>query len=59
MIKFLANIFRALSMIVGISTPPPGHDERRFVLLWIGIIGTVVVVSMLLFYLITRMVVLT
>jgi len=59
MIKFLANIFRALSMIVGISTPPPGQDERRFVLLWIGIIGTVVVVSMLLFYLITRMVVLT
>jgi len=46
-------------MIVGISTPPPGHDERRFVLLWIGIIGTVVVVSVLLFYVIARTVVLT
>ena len=59
MIKFVANIFRALSKIVGISTPPPGHDERRFVLLWIGIIGTVVVVSAFLFYVIVRMAVVT
>jgi hypothetical protein len=54
MIKFLASLFRGLSYIVGITAPPPGQDERRFVILWLGIILFCVGVSALLFYLISR-----
>jgi hypothetical protein len=31
MIKFLARLFRGLHYIVGISEPPPGTSERKFV----------------------------
>ena len=37
-IRTLANIFRGLSFVFGISAPPPGQDERQFVTLWLGII---------------------
>lgn len=39
MIKFLANMFRGLHIVVGISMPPPEQNERVFVLTWLGIIG--------------------
>ena len=39
MIKFLANMFRGLHMVVGISAPPQDQDERIFVFTWLGIIG--------------------
>jgi len=36
MIKFLAQLFRALHYIVGISAPPPGASDRKFVFAWLG-----------------------
>jgi len=36
MIKFLAQLFRGLHFIVGISAPPPGTNDRRFVFTWLG-----------------------
>ena len=38
MIKRLADVFRGFSLVFGISAPPPGQDERKFVMLWLGII---------------------
>jgi hypothetical protein len=38
MISLLANLFRGLSFIFGISAPPPEQDQRGFVLMWLGII---------------------
>jgi hypothetical protein len=55
MISFLANIFRGVSFIMGITAPPPGEDERPFVFLWLGIIVFVAVFVALLFYVISRM----
>jgi hypothetical protein len=42
MIKTLANIFRGFSLVFGITAPPPGPDDRRFVILWLGIVGVTV-----------------
>lgn len=50
MIRFLASIFRGLSYVVGVSAPPPGQSERKFVFFWLGIIAIVVVLSVGLFY---------
>jgi len=36
MIKFLAQLFRGLHYIVGISAPPPGTGDRTFVFAWLG-----------------------
>jgi hypothetical protein len=36
MIKFLAQLFRGLHYIVGISAPPPGTNDRTFVFAWLG-----------------------
>jgi hypothetical protein len=55
MIKFLANIFRGFSLVFGITAPPPGEDERPFVLLWIGIIAVVIAFSVLLFLIISHL----
>jgi len=54
-ITFLANIFRRLSYIVGITAPPPGENERPFVFYWLGMIVIAVVGCTVLFYLILRM----
>jgi hypothetical protein len=35
MIKFLADLFRGVHYIVGISEPPPGTSERKFVFTWL------------------------
>jgi hypothetical protein len=37
MIPFLASIFRGVHFVLGISAPPPGHNERTFVFIWLGI----------------------
>jgi hypothetical protein len=42
MIKTLASIFRGFSLVFGISAPPPGQDERQFVMLWLGIIAVII-----------------
>lgn len=36
MIKVLANAFRALHNIIGVSAPPPGASDRTFVLVWLA-----------------------
>ena len=41
MIRFLANIFRGLSYIIGVTAPAPGQNERSFVFWWIGMIAVV------------------
>lgn len=42
MIKTLASIFRGFSLVFGISAPPPGQDERQFVMMWLGIVAVTV-----------------
>jgi hypothetical protein len=44
MIKFLADLFRGVHYIVGISEPPPGTSERKFVFTWLVGIAFVAVV---------------
>jgi hypothetical protein len=48
MIKFLAQLFRGLHYIIGISAPPPGTSERKFVFTWLGGIAFVAVVFVIL-----------
>jgi hypothetical protein len=57
MISFLAEIFRRLSYIVGITAPPPGEQERQFVFLWLGMIAIVVVAPLAFFYLLLHLIV--
>jgi hypothetical protein len=53
MIKFLAQLFRGLHYIVGISMPPPGTSDRRFVFAWLsGIAFTVAFFLVLVFFII-------
>jgi hypothetical protein len=52
MIEFLAKIFRGFHLIFGVSAPPPGQDERKFVLAWLGIIACIIAFCMILFYVI-------
>jgi hypothetical protein len=55
MIKFLANIFRGFSLVFGVTAPPPGHDERPFVYLWLGIIAVVIGFAALLFFVLSHL----
>jgi len=55
MMKFLANLFRGFSLVFGITAPPPGENERPFVLLRLGIIAVVIAFSVLLFYTLSHM----
>jgi hypothetical protein len=55
MIKFLANLFRGLSYVLGITAPPPEQDQRSFVFMWLGIVVFVVAFCVALFYALTRM----
>jgi hypothetical protein len=38
MISSLAKLLRGLHLVIGITAPAPGHDERSFVFMWLGII---------------------
>jgi hypothetical protein len=58
MIKFLANLFRELHIIVGITAPPAeqdAHAERAFVFTWIAMIILVIALTAGLFYLILKL----
>ena len=55
MIKFLANLFRGLSYVLGITAPPPEQDQRSFVFMWLGIVAFVVAFCVVLFYALSRM----
>ena len=48
MIKFLAQLFRGLHYIVGISAPPPGASDRTLVFAWLGGIAFIVAFFMIL-----------
>ena len=37
--------------MMGITSPPPGHNERSFVLMWLGIIAFCIAFCAFLFYL--------
>jgi membrane-associated protease RseP (regulator of RpoE activity) len=50
MIKFLAQLFRGLHFIIGISAPPPGASDRTFVFAWLGGIAFIVAFFMILFF---------
>jgi hypothetical protein len=52
MIHLLASFFRGVHFILGITAPPPGHNERTFVLIWLGVIGAVLLLFGGLLYLI-------
>jgi hypothetical protein len=52
MIKFLAELFRGLHYIVGISAPPPGTNDRTFVLAWLGGIAFIAAFFFILVYII-------
>jgi hypothetical protein len=55
MIRLLANLFRGISYVFGVTAPPPGENERSFVLMWLGIVVFGTAVSALLLYLILTM----
>lgn len=42
MIRALANLFRQLHSIFGITVPPPDKDERSFVFMWLGILAFII-----------------
>lgn len=54
MIHLLANLFRGLSFIFGISAPPPEQDQRSFVFMWLGILALLAVFCAGLFYAISH-----
>ncbi|HKY04718.1 MAG TPA: hypothetical protein VJQ56_07510 [Blastocatellia bacterium] len=56
MIKLLANLFRGLHLIIGITALPPDAtpaQERNFVLMWVGIIAAVIAWCAFLVYLVS------
>jgi uncharacterized membrane protein len=55
MIRFLAKIFRGFHFVLGISAPPPGGNERAFVLAWLGILACIVAFCSVLFYVIPHL----
>ena len=55
MINLLANLFRGLSFIFGITAPPPEQDQRSFVFMWLGIAGFLLVFTIGLLYAISHM----
>jgi hypothetical protein len=55
MIKALANFFRGIHLIVGISLPGPNVTERTFVLVWLFSLAATSAASALLIYLVLRL----
>ncbi len=53
MIKLLAQFFRGFHYVVGISMPPPGTSDRKFVFAWLAAIAFFVAIFVILvFYII-------
>ena len=55
MIKFLASLFRGLSLVLGITAPPPEADQRQFVFMWLGIVVFLLAFFAILLYFISHM----
>jgi hypothetical protein len=51
MISFLARVFRQFHMIVGVTAPPPGLNDTKFVLIWLTVIAVMVAWGGLVVYL--------
>jgi len=51
MIHFLANFFRMIHGMIGITAPQPGYNERAFVFLWLGLIAFLLLFFWFVFYL--------
>jgi hypothetical protein len=51
-ISLLAKFFRGVHLIFGVSAPPPGQNEARFVFAWLGILAALAAFCAVLFYLI-------
>ena len=49
MIKLLAEFFRQVHFMAGISLPPPTTSDRSFVLTWLGAIAGIVAFCAVLF----------
>ena len=43
MITLLARFFRSIHVMIGISEPPPGLSDKKYVLGWVAGIAVVVV----------------
>jgi hypothetical protein len=50
MIKLLAQLFRGVHYVVGISVPPPSTSDRTFVFAWLLGIALIVAFFMFLVY---------
>lgn len=55
MIRFLANFFRGLSYVVGMTAPPPGQNEKSFVFLWLGVIAFLIIAAPVIFYVVLKL----
>ncbi len=51
MIHFLAKFFRTIHRVIGITAPEPGHKERSFVFMWLGLITFILLFCWFVFYL--------
>lgn len=51
MVNFLANLFRMMHRMIGITAPEPGHKERSFVFMWLALVAFVLLFCWFLFYL--------
>jgi hypothetical protein len=38
MIHLLAELFRMIHRVIGITAPEPGYNERSFVFMWLALI---------------------
>ena len=50
MIKLLAQLFRGIHEVVGISAPPPDTSDRTFVFAWLGGIAFVTAFLLILIF---------
>jgi 7,8-dihydro-6-hydroxymethylpterin-pyrophosphokinase len=55
MIKALANLFRGMHLMIGISLPGPEVSERNFVLTWLAAIASTVAACGLVIYVILHL----
>ena len=55
MISLLARFFRGVHFIMGMSAPPPEFDERKFVLVWLGIVAVLLLFFFGVMYLIPHL----
>lgn len=57
MVKVLANVFRAVHQAFGITDLPSDatpEQEKRFVLMWLGILALILVWIVFVFYFLSR-----